>query len=86
MNGEANYKGVDLSFEKRFSDGYSYRASYTIGEARDQAPEHLNAVIRPRRRTRATSNRGKGRATSTSVTASSPTSSSSCRSAKARRW
>ena len=43
MNGEANYKGVDLSFEKRFSDGIGYRASYTIGEARDQAPEHLNA-------------------------------------------
>ena len=43
MNGEANYKGVDLSFEKRMSSGYSYRASYTIGEARDQAPEHLNA-------------------------------------------
>ena len=43
MSGEANYKGVDLSFEKRFSDGYGYRASYTIGEARDQAPEHLNA-------------------------------------------
>jgi outer membrane receptor protein involved in Fe transport len=43
MSGEANYKGVDLSFEKRFSDGYSFRASYTIGEARDQAPEHLNA-------------------------------------------
>ena len=43
MNGEANYKGVDISFEKRFSDGIGYRASYTIGEARDQAPEHLNA-------------------------------------------
>jgi hypothetical protein len=43
MNGEANYKGVDLSFEKRMSSGYSYRTSYTIGEARDQAPEHLNA-------------------------------------------
>src|SRR5687767_7920929 len=43
MSGEANYKGVDLSFEKRFSDGIGYRASYTIGEARDQAPEHLNA-------------------------------------------
>ena len=43
MTGEANYKGLDLSFEKRFSQGYSYRASYTIGEARDQAPEHLNA-------------------------------------------
>lgn len=44
MTGEANYKGVDLSFGKRFSQGYSYRASYTIGEARDQAPEHLNAT------------------------------------------
>jgi hypothetical protein len=43
MNGAANYKGVDFSFEKRFSDGYGYRASYTLGEARDQAPEHLNA-------------------------------------------
>ena len=45
MTGEANYKGVDLSFEKRFIDGYSYRASYTLGEARDQAPEHLQRVI-----------------------------------------
>jgi outer membrane receptor protein involved in Fe transport len=43
MSGEANYKGLDLSFEKRLSAGYSYRASYTIGSARDQAPEHLNA-------------------------------------------
>ena len=43
MSGEANYKGLDLSFEKRFSDGYGFRTSYTIGEARDQAPEHLNA-------------------------------------------
>ena len=43
MTGEANYKGMDLSFEKRLSNGYSYRASYTLGSARDQAPEHLNA-------------------------------------------
>jgi outer membrane receptor protein involved in Fe transport len=43
MSGEASYKGLDLSFEKRFTNGYGYRASYTIGEARDQAPEHLNA-------------------------------------------
>jgi len=43
MSGEASYKGVDLSFEKRFNNGFGYRASYTIGEARDQAPEHLNA-------------------------------------------
>jgi outer membrane receptor protein involved in Fe transport len=44
MTGEASYKGVDLSLEKRFKDGYSYRTSYTVGEARDQAPEHLNAA------------------------------------------
>ena len=43
MIGEANYKGMDLSFEKRFRNGYSYRASYTLGNSRDQAPEHLNA-------------------------------------------
>jgi outer membrane receptor protein involved in Fe transport len=43
MSGEANYKGIDLSVEKRFSNGYSYRGSYTLGSARDQAPEHLNA-------------------------------------------
>jgi outer membrane receptor protein involved in Fe transport len=44
MTGEGSYKGMDVSFEKRFSQGYSYRASYTLGEARDQAPEHLNAT------------------------------------------
>jgi hypothetical protein len=43
MTGAADYKGMDLSLEKRFSKGYSYRASYTLGNARDQAPEHLNA-------------------------------------------
>ena len=44
MTGEGNYKGLDVAFEKRFIDGYSYRVSYTLGEARDQAPEHLNAA------------------------------------------
>jgi hypothetical protein len=43
MTGEGNYKGLDLSLEKRFSEGYSYRVSYTLGESRDQAPEHLAA-------------------------------------------
>jgi outer membrane receptor protein involved in Fe transport len=42
--GESNYKGVDLSFEKRFSGGYGYRVAYTISSARDQAPEHLSAT------------------------------------------
>lgn len=40
-NGESNYKGLDVSFEKRFADGYSYRAAYTISESRDNAAEHL---------------------------------------------
>ena len=44
MTGEGHYKGLDLSFERRFARGYSYRASYTVSEARDQAPEHLNAA------------------------------------------
>jgi outer membrane receptor protein involved in Fe transport len=43
MTGNAYYRGLDLSLKKRFSSGYSYRASYTLGEAVDQAPEHLNA-------------------------------------------
>jgi len=43
MTGTANYKGLDLSLEKRMSQGFSYRASYTLAESRDQAPEHLAA-------------------------------------------
>jgi hypothetical protein len=43
MTGRATYRGTDMSFEKRMSDGYSYRVSYTLGDAKDTAPEHLNA-------------------------------------------
>ena len=43
MTGSANYKGLDLSVEKRMSNGYSYRTSYTLASSRDQAPEHLAA-------------------------------------------
>jgi hypothetical protein len=42
MTGRGRYAGLDLSFEKRFSQGYSYRASYTLGRARDNASEHLS--------------------------------------------
>ncbi len=42
--GESEYLGLDLAAEKRFGQGYSYRVSYTISEARDQAPEHLAAT------------------------------------------
>ena len=41
MTGDASYKGLDLGFEKRFSQGYSYRTSYTLGSSKDNAPEHL---------------------------------------------
>jgi hypothetical protein len=44
MTGTGSYKGLDLGFEKRFGNGHSYRASYTLGKSRDQAPEHLNAA------------------------------------------
>ena len=42
--GESEYLGVDLSAEKRMSRAHSYRVSYTLSEARDQAPEHLSAT------------------------------------------
>lgn len=42
-SGESEYMGADFSFERRFAEGYGFRASYTLGESRDQAPEHLAA-------------------------------------------
>ena len=41
--GESEYLGADVSFERRFADTYGFRLSYTLGESRDQAPEHLSA-------------------------------------------
>jgi hypothetical protein len=42
-SGESEYLGADFSLERRFARGYGFRMSYTLGEARDQAPEHLSA-------------------------------------------
>jgi hypothetical protein len=42
--GESSYKGIDVSVEKRLSKGYSFRVAYTLGDAQDQAPEHLAAT------------------------------------------
>ncbi|HXG69681.1 MAG TPA: TonB-dependent receptor [Gemmatimonadaceae bacterium] len=42
-SGESEYVGADFSFERRFARGYGFRTSYTLGESRDQAPEHLAA-------------------------------------------
>jgi outer membrane receptor protein involved in Fe transport len=41
MLGEGRYRGLDLAFQRRFINGYSWRMSYTLGDARDNAPEHL---------------------------------------------
>jgi outer membrane receptor protein involved in Fe transport len=41
MIGEGRYRGLDLGFQRRFVNGYSWRVSYTLGDARDNAPEHL---------------------------------------------
>jgi outer membrane receptor protein involved in Fe transport len=41
--GESEYLGADFSFERRFASNYGFRLSYTLGESRDQAPEHLSA-------------------------------------------
>lgn len=42
--GQSRYRGLDLALEKRFSRGHSYRVSYTIGDQRDNTPEHLSAA------------------------------------------
>jgi hypothetical protein len=42
--GDSEYLGLDLSGERRFTNGIGYRVSYTLSEARDQAPEHLAAT------------------------------------------
>ena len=41
--GESRYYGLELSADKRFGGGLSYRVAYTISDSRDQAPEHLSA-------------------------------------------
>jgi hypothetical protein len=41
QNGRSNYKGIDLGIEKRFSDGYGFGVSYTLGDSQDNTSEHL---------------------------------------------
>jgi hypothetical protein len=41
QNGRSEYKGVDLGVEKRFSHGYSFGVSYTLGDSKDNTSEHL---------------------------------------------
>jgi len=42
--GDSRYYGLDLSAEKRFGQGLSYRVAYTLSESKDEAPEHLAAT------------------------------------------
>jgi outer membrane receptor protein involved in Fe transport len=42
--GTSRYYGVDVSAEKRYGQGLSYRVAYTLSDAVDQAPEHLAAT------------------------------------------
>ncbi len=41
--GSSTYNGLDLSIEKRFTDGYSFRLAYTLSKSTDEAPEHLSS-------------------------------------------
>jgi TonB-dependent receptor-like protein len=42
QNGKSTYKGIDLGLEKRFSDGYGFGVSYTLGDSKDNTAEHLS--------------------------------------------
>ena len=41
QNGTSEYKGVDLGLEKRFSRGYAFGLSYTLGNSKDNSSEQL---------------------------------------------
>jgi carboxypeptidase family protein/TonB-dependent receptor-like protein len=40
-NGKSEYKGIDFGLEKRFSNGYGFGVSYTLGDSKDNASEQL---------------------------------------------
>ena len=41
QNGKSTYKGLDLGVEKRYSRGYAFGVSYTIGDSEDNTSEQL---------------------------------------------
>ena len=41
QNGKSTYKGLDLGVEKRYSRGYAFGVSYTIGDSQDNTSEQL---------------------------------------------
>jgi hypothetical protein len=41
QNGSSEYKGVDMGLEKRFTRGYAFGLSYTVGKSEDNSSEQL---------------------------------------------
>ena len=41
QNGKSDYKGIDTGLEKRFSKGYAFGVSYTLGDSKDNTSEQL---------------------------------------------
>ena len=44
QNGESNYKGMDLTIERRFNKGFGFGIAYTLSESRDNTSEHLSVI------------------------------------------
>jgi outer membrane receptor protein involved in Fe transport len=42
---QSNYKGIDVSLEKRFRHGYGFGLAYTLSRSRDQSGEHLGTPL-----------------------------------------
>ena len=42
-NGISNYDGFETTLDKRFSDGYTIRAVYTLSQSKDNSGEHLTS-------------------------------------------
>jgi len=41
QDGKSEYKGIDLGIERRFSNGYGFGISYTLGDSKDNTSEQL---------------------------------------------
>ncbi len=42
QDAKSEYKGIDVGLERRFSNGYSFGISYTLGDSKDSASEQLS--------------------------------------------
>ncbi|PYQ02005.1 MAG: TonB-dependent receptor [Acidobacteria bacterium] len=41
QNGKSEYKGIDFGLDRRFSNGWSFGVSYTLGDSKDNSSEQL---------------------------------------------